>query len=231
MATQTIYRPTEAAGQSATAVHYREFQSAFDYYNRELFEDGLPHCLIVMTRKPRSHGYLHPDRWMNAETGETLHELSLNPVDFAIRSTEQVLSTLVHEMCHAWQCSLGEKVPRKGYHNREWADRMQEIGLVPSDTAEPGGKQTGQSVSHYINEDGPFAEVTVRLLDFGWVIPHIDLPMEETKKNARPKYVCPSAASRPGGRPACRWAASTAPRCWRWRSRRKRRNKRHEKDT
>ena len=197
--TPQIYRAADA-GQSATALHYEEFQSAFEFFNRELFKGELPDCLIVMTRNPRSHGYLASNRWYSARTGGTLHELSLNPVDFAIRSAEEVLSTLVHEMCHAWQCSYGEKVPRKSYHNREWADRMEEIGLIPSNTGEPGGKRTGQSVSHYIDEDGPFAERAATLLDIGWAIPHIDLPMEESKKTARPKYVCPQCGNKVWGK-------------------------------
>ena len=173
-----------------------------------LFEGELPDCLIVMTRKPRSHGYLAPDRWQNAQTGEVLHELSLNPVDFAIRTTEQVLSTLVHEMCHAWQFTLGEKPPRKGYHNREWAGRMEEVGLIPSDTGEPGGKRTGQSVGHYIDEDGPFAETTALLLDVGWAIPHIDLPNGGKEEgDPPPSTTAPSAAPTSGAKPACPWPA------------------------
>ena len=31
--------------------------------------------------------------------------------------------------------------------------------MVPSDTGQPGGKQTGQKVSHYINPEGAFAKI------------------------------------------------------------------------
>jgi hypothetical protein len=40
--------------------------------------------------------------------------------------------------------------PRRSYHDRQWAATMKEIGLRPSTTGEPGGKETGQSVTHYI---------------------------------------------------------------------------------
>ena len=43
---------------------------------------------------------------------------------------------------------------RTGYHNREWASKMLEVGLVPSDTGQPGGKQTGQHMTHYIDPKG-----------------------------------------------------------------------------
>ena len=96
-------------------------------------------------------------------------------------------------MCHAWQMALGEKKPRRNYHNKEWAGRMEDIGLIPSNTGEPGGKRTGQSMTHYIDEDGEFFSAAARLIDGGWVIPHIDIPEEDKakKKNNRPKYVCP----------------------------------------
>jgi hypothetical protein len=34
---------------------------------------------------------------------------------------------------------------------------MDELGLTPSHTGEPGGKRTGERVSHYIVEGGPYA--------------------------------------------------------------------------
>jgi len=34
--------------------------------------------------------------------------------------------------------------------DREWAAKMKEISLQPSKAGQPGGKQTGQSVTHYI---------------------------------------------------------------------------------
>ena len=178
-----------------TMVHYAEFQRAFDWYNQRLFEPNfgqiLPNVLIVMTRKSKTHGYVAPNRWVSAEDGETLHELGLNPVDFAEREIEQILSTLVHEMCHVWQVAYGEKVPRKNYHNREWAEAMAEIGLIASNTGEPGGKQVGQGMTHYIDDGGEFTRATAALLDRGWTVPHLDIPEDKAKKkNNRPKYCC-----------------------------------------
>ena len=189
-----LYRTAQLVigpGEAPSIVHYAEFQRAFTFYNDSLFQGRVPECLIVMTRKPRSHGYLHPSKWKSAETGDVLHELGLNPLDFAGRSTEQVLSTLVHEMTYAWQMTFGQKPPRRGYHNKEWASKMEEVGLIPSNTGQPGGKQTGQSMTHYIDDTGEFYRQTARLLDLGWVVPHIDLPeAKKTRKIIRPKYVC-----------------------------------------
>jgi hypothetical protein len=74
---------------------------------------------------------------------------------FRERSNEQSLSTLVHEMTHLDQRHFG-KPSRAGYHNKEWAKLMRDVGLIPSDTGAPGDKEVGQRVSHYIEAGGRF---------------------------------------------------------------------------
>ena len=51
---------------------------------------------------------------------------------------------LVHEMTHLEQEEYG-KPGKKGHHNREWVGLMERVGLIPSDTGAPGGKQTGRA--------------------------------------------------------------------------------------
>jgi predicted SprT family Zn-dependent metalloprotease len=73
----------------------------------------------------------------------------MNPDSFTERTDEAIMSTLAHEMAHVWQQSH-RTPPRRSYHDRQWAAKMKEIGLQPSTTGERGGKETGQSVTHYI---------------------------------------------------------------------------------
>ena len=77
---------------------------------------------------------------------EVTDEIALNPSHFRDRSTEQSLSTLVHEMTHLEQHHFG-KPSRAGYHNKQWAGMMKAVGLIPSDTGAPGGKEVGQKVT------------------------------------------------------------------------------------
>lgn len=88
---------------------------------------------------------------------KVVHEISINP-DFMNREDRDWHSTLVHEMCHLWQEDFG-KPSRGGYHNSQWADKMIQVGLMPSDTGEAGGKRTGQSITHYIIPGGKFEQV------------------------------------------------------------------------
>jgi hypothetical protein len=65
-------------------------------------------------------------------------------------------------MAHLWQEDCGHP-SRIGYHNKEWAWKMEEIGLIPSHNGEPGGKKTGQNMMHYINPEGLFIKTFNRL--------------------------------------------------------------------
>jgi predicted SprT family Zn-dependent metalloprotease len=127
---------------------YDDLTSAYDFFNERLFDGKLPRCLITMQRKNKSYGYFAGGRFGTLDGEEIADEIALNPSHFRARTAEQNLSTLVHEMVHLWQHHHG-KPSRTGYHNKEWAAMMKAVGLIPSDTAAPGGKETGQHVSHY----------------------------------------------------------------------------------
>jgi hypothetical protein len=135
-----------------TADQFGAYGRAFDYFNRTLFGDRLPRCILNFSRHARAFGFFSPERWGCGD--EHTHEISLNP-DVLNRPLLDSMGTLVHEMVHLWQREFG-KPSRRGYHNAEWAGRMEEIGLMPSDTGQPGGKRTGQRVSHYVIDGGPF---------------------------------------------------------------------------
>jgi hypothetical protein len=102
---------------------------------------------------------------------ETTDKIALNPSHFHERSTEQSLSTLVHEMTHLEQHHFG-KPSRSGHHNKEWAELMRAVGRIPPDTQEPGGKQDGQRVSRCIERGGRLA----RLRRDGQYLRHDFLP-------------------------------------------------------
>src|ERR1700722_3194587 len=127
--------------EGITKVEYRAFQEAYDFFNAELFGASLPHVLVTLQRHARSKGYFAPERFSGRVERTKVHELALNPDCFTGHTDENILSTLAHEMVHVWQQTHG-KPGRRGWHNKEWAAKMKQIGLQPSDTGEPGGKET-----------------------------------------------------------------------------------------
>lgn len=154
---------TETSMSRPTESLYQELQHAYDHFNRHLFKGDLAPVLITLVRKGRSMGYYHHDQFVAARGTQKADEICLNPAFFGISSIMCVLSTLVHEMVHKWQEDFGT-VGKRAHHNRQWADRMLEVGLCPSDTGLPGGKMTGEKMDHYIIRDGAFHVACEKLL-------------------------------------------------------------------
>lgn len=144
-------------GCAITALEYATFQEAFNYFNERLFAGALPQLLITLQRKARAKGSFASKKYQHrSDSTQRVHEIALNPDSFVGRSDKDIASTLVHEMVHVWQEEFGDHSSRSGYHNREWGAKMRSIGLMPSSTGEPGGAMTGDHMSHYILEGGPF---------------------------------------------------------------------------
>jgi hypothetical protein len=151
-----------------TRTEYNGLQVAFDHFNRELFGGALPNVLIVLQRHAHSRGHFSASKYASRGGGPgKQHELALNPDHFVERSDEEIVSTLVHEMVHLWQHRFGRPAKR-GYHNREWAAKMKAIGLYPSKTGAPGGREIGAQCSHFIMRPGPFEQSYERLAATGW---------------------------------------------------------------
>jgi SprT-like family protein len=209
----------EGAAVIPTRETYSELQRVFDYLNWYLFENALPNCLITLQGHKGTYGYFEADRFGRKDGRRTDH-IAINPRHLARRKIGESLSTLGHDMCHLKQHHDG-KPGRGRYHNKEFARMMKAIGLVPSDTGKPGGKETGDAVSHYIEPGGRFARAIEQLLAGGFQITWRDVTANKlvsgdvagsgpnvergSLSGKRTKYACPH--------PGCKqtaWAKASA---------------------
>jgi hypothetical protein len=198
--------PETKPARTPTLEAYGELQTAYDHYNMALFQGQLPACLITLHREShRVLGYFSHNRFVRLSDGRTAtDEIAMNPMHFAGREITAVLSTLAHEMVHLWQAHHG-KPSRKAYHNKQWAGKMRDIGLQPSDTGEPGGKETGQKMGHYTIAGGAFDKATVALLQAGFALSWADAAILDTaakpkKSGSRVKYTCPDCGANAWGK-------------------------------
>jgi predicted SprT family Zn-dependent metalloprotease len=174
---------------------YNALSRAFAHFNARLFGGLLPECLITYQRHHGAYGFFTGNQFADlADTKTITDEIALNPATFIGRTPTDILSTLAHEMAHLWQHHFG-KPSRGGYHNRQWAQKMREIGLHPSDTGQPGGKQTGPRVSHYIVRGGLF-ELACRDFLARETMPLFadrdgDAEARARKSASKTKYTCP----------------------------------------
>lgn len=77
----------KTANQNPTSQFYELLQSAYDFFNQELFVNvgnnkALPNCIITMQRKKNTMGYFSRNRWTDKD-GNKAHEIALNPAYFA----------------------------------------------------------------------------------------------------------------------------------------------------
>ncbi len=184
---------------------YDSLTTAYDFFNAELFEGRLPHCLITMQRGNRFQGYFCGDRF-STKGNDVTDEIAMNPTYLKVNSTEESLAVLVHEMTHLEQHHFG-KPSRTGYHNLGWSKLMLRVGLIPSDTFKPGGKQTGQKVGHYIEPNGLFEKACASLLATGFDVRYGDQigpagKRSKEKAASKTKYTCLGCGANAWAKPA-----------------------------
>jgi hypothetical protein len=193
----------EARSMDPTDSQFAAYRALYDYFNTALFGGTLRPVILNFSRAANSLGFFAPLRWERGN--ETTHEISLNPAYLKTRPARDVASTLVHEMVHLWQQEEG-KPARRGYHNEEWARKMDEIGLAPSSTAAPGGARVGYRMSHYIVEGGRFA-LAFEAMPREYLLPWTCWEAQGSGKGkAKPrgsklKYTCPKCAANAWGKP------------------------------
>jgi predicted SprT family Zn-dependent metalloprotease len=196
----------DSRNDTPTTKTYSEIQLAYDVFNKELFDGALPECVITLeSRFKKRAEYFAAERFIRiGERSESEYSdgLCLNPTTFTSRDIMSVLSTLAHEMCHVWEYHKTPKPSRSGYHNRRWGAKMEEIGLMPSDTGLPGGKKTGQRMTHYIIRGGRFEVSASRLIAEKFKISWGEEKNEMKRKIAllnskksKTKYTCQSCGA------------------------------------
>jgi predicted SprT family Zn-dependent metalloprotease len=207
-----ITKVEELKNEPAPTVRvYGDLQQAFDYFNRTLFGGRLPHVLITLHRKKNTRGYFWAERFAQRSGEQITHEIALNPEadNMLGRTDREVLSTLVHEMCHLEQQAFG-KPAKGGYHNAEWSAMMDVVGLTPEACNDPT-KRTGVKVTHKIVEGGAY-DVAYRELEAqGWVLALMERRFTEEqakrakkKTQSKTKFCCPSCEAAAWGKPTLR---------------------------
>lgn len=177
------WQAIDAGGlRTPTEQTYAELQYVFDFYNTHLFDGELPQCIVTLQRRKSTLGYYSRGRFVSKDGKTLIDELAMNPEYFATMPLLDILQTVVHEQVHQWQDHFGTP-SRVCYHNMEFAEKMESVGLMPSDTGYPGGKRTGQKMDDYMIVGGRFEQVTRILLKSGFGLSWFDrFPVPVTTK-------------------------------------------------
>ena len=173
------------------------FADAFDHFNANLFECGLPEPVIVMGISNPRAGAAHASqvwRRMVADEVALIDEIAINPVRFALggMGAKHALADLVHKMVHNWQAHYGTP-SGGGWHNAEWSKKMFDLGLCPTIAGEPikdGPPPTGLNIgAGLILPEGRFERAADALMAAGWGV-------EYTREGCYGAvYVCPECGA------------------------------------
>lgn len=151
-----------------------ELQAAFDHFNAELFGDQLPPTLITLQRHRMTPGFYTPDGWVNQRDGaEKADEIALNPRYFAVQTLNESMKALVLQMAFVWQRHHGEP-GRRRYANKEYGNKLQMLGLMPSHNGKPGGRMVGEKIDAYVVDGGPFEHACAKLLTKSFALSWLD---------------------------------------------------------
>lgn len=163
----------------------------FNYYNSVLFEKKLPDVVFTISRDSKMSGMFSAGLWK--KDGKQVHEIALNP-DFINIYDIEFHQAIVHEMCHLEQHMFG-KPGKSGYHNLEFSQIMERVGLQTSDTGTPDGFRTGRRMYDFVIENGPFQKAFQKLQETGFEAMEV-IPVKKQKvsrgrfSGKRKKYSC-----------------------------------------
>jgi len=162
--TENLLNPTEKL--------YKFFNTVYKHFNESLFHGELSDTILTLQRQANTMGYFSANRWTD-NNGNNIHEIALNPQYFASFPLLELFQTMVHEQCHLWQEEYGNP-SRTGYHNKEWANKMESVGLMPSTTGKEGGRKVGQKVADYAIANSKFVHEALKLSKSKVLLPFYD---------------------------------------------------------
>lgn len=145
------------------------YHGAFDWFNEKLFNGQLPSPMLCLTRNANViGGYFNHAKWHD-ENGNSIDEIAINANMMEQGNIVELMHTLIHEMIHLKQQHFG-KPSRHGYHNTEFADWAELMGLHCKDAKT--GKRTGHMMSTSVRDGGKAARAIALLPDeliFPWM--------------------------------------------------------------
>jgi ribosomal protein S27AE len=205
IASPTIPKRDRALANYATAPTLESAEclnTAFEFFNARLFGGLLPPTMVRLQTDKRAAGWYFPQRFSRLRGDEcAIDEIVLNPDMLVGRDDERILSTLVHEMCHAEEERQGDG-PVKVAHTKKFREIMDARGLdtviVDAKGNRKPDKLTGKNATHDIVPDGPFAMAFRELMDSGYVLKWLRAPdpprlvaAPKKKKITKCKHECP----------------------------------------
>ena len=182
---------------SPTEQQFKQFQNLYNHFNKRLFDNDLPACILLLsTSVKKVAGHFTSQRWED-RAGNTTYEITMNPYFMSEAEDLEICKKLAEVMVLLWQYEYGTP-SRKDYYNKEWANKMESIGLIPSHTGKEGGKRTGQNMDSYHHPKELFIKAAKKISE-KWLFPfrlteaqweRLSVSRKKAKKKLKTTYRC-----------------------------------------
>lgn len=164
-------------------------QGMFSRINKDFFDNELEKVIITFEAgfKKGTYGWIHAVKdWKQGQTERYNINIS---ADYLNRSRENVIATLMHEMCHLYALQNEiQDTSRSGiYHNKKFKKIAEEHGLNVEEADKIGWSVTTLKTEtiEWLDKNCNFAEITIHKKQ-----PLITDKIAKPKQSTR-KYICP----------------------------------------
>ena len=136
---------------------YTKIQLVIDELDKAFFsgkgKQKIPDVVFAINNQCRScvTAFVSPDALYDKSKGIKLQYLAINP-KYLDRKIGDILGTICHELCHVYENAFIH-IPRGGYHDKNWAELMEECGLKPDYL-----NKSKTAVNHKIIKGGVFED-------------------------------------------------------------------------
>ena len=168
-------------------------QGMFSRINEHFFNNELEKVIITFESgfKKGAYGWIDNVKdWKQDTRKETAERYSINiSCDYLRRKREDIISTLIHEMCHLYALQNEIKdTSRSGiYHNKKFKEIAEAHGLIVQEADHIGWSITSlkPETAEWLKENCNFSEITIYKKK-----PLVAESIAKPKQSSR-KYVCP----------------------------------------
>ncbi len=164
-------------------------QGMFSRINEHFFNNELEKVIITFEAgyKKGAYGWIHTVKdWKQGQTERYNINIS---ADYLDRSREQIISTLIHEMCHLYALQNEIKdTSRAGiYHNKKFKEIAEAHGLNVQEADKIGWSVTSlkPETAEWLKQNCNFAKITIFKKK-----PLVADSVATPKQSSR-KYICP----------------------------------------
>ena len=133
--------------------HNKFLERAYIILNRVYFEDSLPEVVITIQSSQRAYGHITTEKIWKDEY-DAYYEINIS-AEYLNRPVENIISTLIHEMCHLYAMVNNIKDTSNGnrYHNKRFKEIAEQRDLKISH---------GQTIGWSITEPTERLRETIR---------------------------------------------------------------------